>query len=159
MAPDVALGPVALAISGPPVGNADDALDASDRSADCSCSCSNCMITITFVARFRIYFFSYFVPGSSAGNSARNCSNRCSGTGKNSKDAQSMLNSFGSKVTGSFGSGTVFHTRLVNALLTDYRSAPKLSRHDGEPWHLHFTSAVAGTEWGAGCATGLAVVE
>ena len=47
---------------------------------------------------------------------------------------------------------------LVNALLTDYRSAPKLSRHDGEPWHLHFTSAVAGTEWGAGCATGLAVV-
>jgi predicted RNA-binding Zn ribbon-like protein len=47
---------------------------------------------------------------------------------------------------------------LVNALLADYRSAPKLSRHDGEPWHLHFTSAVAGTEWGAGCATGLAVV-
>ena len=33
----------------------------------------------------------------------------------------------------------------------------QLSRHDGEPWHLHFTSA-AGTEWGAGCATGLAVV-
>jgi predicted RNA-binding Zn ribbon-like protein len=47
---------------------------------------------------------------------------------------------------------------LVNALLADYRSAPKLSRHDGEPWHLHFTSAAAGTEWGAGCATGLAVV-
>lgn len=47
---------------------------------------------------------------------------------------------------------------LVNALLADYRSAPKLSRHDGEPWHLHFTGAVAGTEWGAGCATGLAVV-
>jgi predicted RNA-binding Zn ribbon-like protein len=47
---------------------------------------------------------------------------------------------------------------LVNALLADYRSAPKLSRHDGEPWHLHFTSAVPGTEWGAGCATGLAVV-
>lgn len=46
---------------------------------------------------------------------------------------------------------------LVNALLADYRSAPQLSRHDGEPWHLHFTSA-AGTEWGAGCATGLAVV-
>ena len=35
---------------------------------------------------------------------------------------------------------------------------PQLSRHDGEPWHLHFTSAVAGTEWGAACATGLAVV-
>jgi predicted RNA-binding Zn ribbon-like protein len=46
---------------------------------------------------------------------------------------------------------------LVNALLADYRSAPKLSRHDGEPWHLHFTSG-GGTEWGAGCATGLAVV-
>ena len=49
---------------------------------------------------------------------------------------------------------------LVNALLRDYRSAPRLSRHDGEPWHLHFPSADTGvaTEWGAGCATGLAVV-
>jgi predicted RNA-binding Zn ribbon-like protein len=47
---------------------------------------------------------------------------------------------------------------LVNALLADYRSSPQLSRHDGEPWHLHFTSSAAGTEWGAGCATGLAVV-
>ncbi len=47
---------------------------------------------------------------------------------------------------------------LVNTLLADYRSEPRLSRHDGEPWHLHFTSAVAGTEWGAACATGLAVV-
>jgi predicted RNA-binding Zn ribbon-like protein len=46
---------------------------------------------------------------------------------------------------------------LVNALLADYRATPQLSRHDGEPWHLHFTSA-GGTEWGAGCATGLAVV-
>ena len=46
---------------------------------------------------------------------------------------------------------------LVNALLADYRSAPQLSRHDGEPWHLHFTSA-AGTVGGAGCATGLAGV-
>jgi len=46
---------------------------------------------------------------------------------------------------------------LVNTLLADYRSEPRLSRHDGEPWHLHFTSA-AGTEWGAACATGLAVV-
>ena len=46
---------------------------------------------------------------------------------------------------------------LVNALLADYRSEPRLSRHDGEPWHLHFTSS-AGTEWGAACATGLAVV-
>jgi predicted RNA-binding Zn ribbon-like protein len=49
---------------------------------------------------------------------------------------------------------------LVNALLRDYRAAPELSRHDGEPWHLHYRSTVAGlaTEWGAGCATGLAVV-
>ena len=48
----------------------------------------------------------------------------------------------------------------VNALLQDYRSFPQLSRHDGEPWHLHFSSSVAGpgTEWGAACATGLAVV-
>ena len=30
-----------------------------------------------------------------------------------------MLNSFGTRVTGAFGSGTVFHTRLVNALITD----------------------------------------
>jgi predicted RNA-binding Zn ribbon-like protein len=49
---------------------------------------------------------------------------------------------------------------LVNALLRDYRATPELSRHDGEPWHLHYHSAVAGlaTEWGAGCAVGLAVV-
>lgn len=33
--------------------------------------------------------------------------------------ADSLLNSFGKRVTGSFGSGTLFHTRLVNALLTD----------------------------------------
>jgi len=49
---------------------------------------------------------------------------------------------------------------LVNALLRDYRAAPELSRHDGEPWHLHYRSTVAGlaTESGAGCAVGLAVV-
>nr|WP_223187565.1 DUF2092 domain-containing protein [Streptomyces sp. CBMA29] len=39
--------------------------------------------------------------------------------GKGGGDAQSLLNSFGQHVTGDFGSGTVFHTRLVNALLTD----------------------------------------
>ncbi|MCX4548951.1 MULTISPECIES: DUF2092 domain-containing protein [unclassified Streptomyces] len=33
--------------------------------------------------------------------------------------AEKFLGSLGDKVTGSFGSGTVFHTRLVNALLTD----------------------------------------
>lgn len=49
---------------------------------------------------------------------------------------------------------------LVNTLLAGYRSEPRLCRHDGEPWHLHFPSSVAGpgTEWGAACATGLAVV-
>ena len=34
-------------------------------------------------------------------------------------DLGGMLDSFGQHVTGRFGSGTVFHTRLVNALLTD----------------------------------------
>ncbi|MEW2490783.1 DUF2092 domain-containing protein [Streptomyces sp. NPDC048411] len=33
--------------------------------------------------------------------------------------AQQLLDSFGDKVTGKFGSGTVFKTRLVNALMTD----------------------------------------
>ena len=33
--------------------------------------------------------------------------------------AESMLNSFGTRVTGPFGSGTFVHTRLVNALITD----------------------------------------
>ncbi|WP_328887619.1 LolA family protein [Streptomyces sp. NBC_00316] len=33
--------------------------------------------------------------------------------------AQEFLDSFGDKVTGKFGSGTVFRTRLVNALMTD----------------------------------------
>ena len=49
---------------------------------------------------------------------------------------------------------------LVNELLRDYRSAPQLSRHDGEPWHLHFSGPGLGPagEWGAACATGLAVV-
>ncbi|BBA99442.1 hypothetical protein RVR_6061 [Actinacidiphila reveromycinica] len=34
-------------------------------------------------------------------------------------DASSALDGYGTKVTGSFGTGTVFHTRLVNVLLTD----------------------------------------
>ncbi len=44
-------------------------------------------------------------------------------------------------------------------MLRDYRSAPELSRHDGEPWHLHFHSRDAGLveSCGAGCATGLAM--
>jgi len=37
---------------------------------------------------------------------------------------------------------------------------PRLDRHDGEPWHLHFHGAedTPATGWAAGCATGLAVV-
>jgi outer membrane lipoprotein-sorting protein len=34
-------------------------------------------------------------------------------------DGESLLNSFGKQVSGTFGTGTLFHTRLVNALLTD----------------------------------------
>ncbi|MFG2500071.1 outer membrane lipoprotein carrier protein LolA [Streptomyces sp. NPDC048441] len=34
-------------------------------------------------------------------------------------DAQRLLDSLGDKVTGKFGSGTVFKTRLINALITD----------------------------------------
>jgi hypothetical protein len=41
------------------------------------------------------------------------------GKAKGGGDASSLINSFGTRVTGSFGSGTMFHTRLVNALLTD----------------------------------------
>jgi outer membrane lipoprotein-sorting protein len=37
--------------------------------------------------------------------------------GKSSADA--LLNDFGKRVTGRFGSGTLFHTRLVNVLMTD----------------------------------------
>ncbi|WP_329456255.1 LolA family protein [Streptomyces sp. NBC_01497] len=38
---------------------------------------------------------------------------------QDAQDAQGFLNSLGDKVTGKFGSGMVFHTRLVNALMTD----------------------------------------
>ncbi|MFE6163315.1 outer membrane lipoprotein carrier protein LolA [Streptomyces sp. NPDC056486] len=41
------------------------------------------------------------------------------GSGDASPDAQRLLDSLGDKVTGEFGSGTVFTTRLVNALITD----------------------------------------
>jgi hypothetical protein len=43
------------------------------------------------------------IPSSSSGDSA----------------VSGLLGSFGDKVTGTFGSGTVFSTRLVNALITD----------------------------------------
>lgn len=48
----------------------------------------------------------------------------------------------------------------VNAVLHDTRARPMLERHDGEPWHLHFHGpggTMAG-DWGASCATALAVV-
>jgi predicted RNA-binding Zn ribbon-like protein len=50
--------------------------------------------------------------------------------------------------------------RLVNEMLARYGAAPRLDRHDGEPWHLHFHGAEDSlvTSWAAGCATGLAVV-
>jgi predicted RNA-binding Zn ribbon-like protein len=50
--------------------------------------------------------------------------------------------------------------RLVNEMLASTGARPRLDRHDGEPWHLHFHGAEdsLGTRWAAGCATGLAVV-
>ncbi|MFE0649225.1 outer membrane lipoprotein carrier protein LolA [Streptomyces sp. NPDC059534] len=41
------------------------------------------------------------------------------GTDEAPKEIQGFLDSFGDKVTGKFGSGTVFKTKIVNALLTD----------------------------------------
>ncbi len=41
------------------------------------------------------------------------------GLGRRPAEAQGFLDALGDKVTGKFGSGTVFKTRLVNALLTD----------------------------------------
>ena len=50
--------------------------------------------------------------------------------------------------------------QAVNALLERTGARPRLDRHDGEPWHLHFHGANDSlvTGWAAGCATGLAVV-
>ena len=50
--------------------------------------------------------------------------------------------------------------RRVNEMLADTGARPRLDRHDGEPWHLHFHGAEDSlvTGWAAGCATGLAVV-
>ncbi|MBO0891886.1 MAG: CGNR zinc finger domain-containing protein, partial [Acidothermales bacterium] len=49
---------------------------------------------------------------------------------------------------------------IVNGLLTDTGARPVLSRHDDEPWHLHFhgSDGRPDTGWLAACATGLAVV-
>ncbi len=48
----------------------------------------------------------------------------------------------------------------VNLLLEETKARPHLNHHDGEPWHLHFhgDDGTVATEWGAGCATGLAIV-
>jgi predicted RNA-binding Zn ribbon-like protein len=50
--------------------------------------------------------------------------------------------------------------RLVNEMLARTGARPRLDRHDGEPWHLHFHGAEDSlvTSFAAGCATGLAVV-
>ncbi|WP_246268292.1 CGNR zinc finger domain-containing protein [Nonomuraea typhae] len=48
----------------------------------------------------------------------------------------------------------------VNRLIDDHNARPRLDRHDGEPWHLHFHGpggTMAG-DWGASCATALAIV-
>ncbi|GAA3645342.1 hypothetical protein GCM10022224_004940 [Nonomuraea antimicrobica] len=48
----------------------------------------------------------------------------------------------------------------VNALLRETDARPRLERHDGEPWHLHFhgTGGTMAGDWAASCATGLAIV-
>ena len=48
----------------------------------------------------------------------------------------------------------------VNELLATTGARPRLDKHDGEPWHLHFHGADDSlvTGWAAGCATGLAIV-
>jgi len=48
----------------------------------------------------------------------------------------------------------------VNTILRETRPMPHLSRHDGEPWHVHFHGEAGGiaADRGGPCATGLAVV-
>ncbi|GII56467.1 hypothetical protein Pth03_48560 [Planotetraspora thailandica] len=64
-------------------------------------------------------------------------------------------------VFASVGAGDVdAAARHVNDLLSETGARPRLDRHDGEPWHLHFHGPdgdMAG-DWAASCATGLAVV-
>jgi hypothetical protein len=49
---------------------------------------------------------------------------------------------------------------LVNRILVETRATPMLSRHDGEPWHLHFHSRDASWSqgWAGSMATALARV-
>lgn len=48
----------------------------------------------------------------------------------------------------------------LNAIMRETEAMPTLSRHDGEPWHLHFHSAGAewAVSWAAPMATALATV-
>jgi hypothetical protein len=48
----------------------------------------------------------------------------------------------------------------LNTLMSDWHAQPMLSRHDGEPWHLHFhrPDAAYVEGWATGMATGLAYV-
>jgi predicted RNA-binding Zn ribbon-like protein len=48
----------------------------------------------------------------------------------------------------------------LNQIMRDANAVPTLSRHDGEPWHLHFhaVDAAWAPSWAAPMATGLAVV-
>lgn len=48
----------------------------------------------------------------------------------------------------------------LNTIMRETAAMPTLSRHDGEPWHLHFHSAEAAwaVSWAASLATALAVV-
>jgi len=48
----------------------------------------------------------------------------------------------------------------LNQIMADGRAVPHLSRHDGEPWHLHFHGPEAdwATSWAAPMATALAIV-
>ncbi|HEY4022134.1 MAG TPA: CGNR zinc finger domain-containing protein [Pseudonocardiaceae bacterium] len=49
---------------------------------------------------------------------------------------------------------------LVNTILVETKATPMLSRHDGEPWHIHFHSREASWSqgWAGSMATALAMV-
>jgi len=48
----------------------------------------------------------------------------------------------------------------LNKLLEQTHAQPRLSHHNGEPWHMHFHGLgdSLSAQWAAPCATGLAVV-
>ncbi|RSM90871.1 CGNR zinc finger domain-containing protein [Kibdelosporangium aridum] len=49
---------------------------------------------------------------------------------------------------------------VTNALLADTQAVPRLIKHDGEPWHMHFHAGSASWArgWAASMATALAIV-